>query len=123
MNKKGTSMVEAAVVFPLVILAVAALIQILVFFYQLTETNVKMHLALRAESGSISQTVIYETAEEPPFPVYKAGNRLYYSARLSFLEKGILRQIHKDIAARHYINRESAAIRSFDLAGAAAETE
>ncbi len=116
-------MVEAAIVFPLVILTVAALIQILVFFYQLTEVNVKMHLALRAESGNLSKTVLYGEKETPPYPIYRKGSRLYYSARISFLPKGILQQIHKEIWARQYITREAAIVRGAELAAGVAKKE
>ena len=41
-------MVEAALVFPLIILTVVALIHMLVFLYQQTELRARMHIALRA---------------------------------------------------------------------------
>lgn len=116
-------MVEAAIVFPLVVLTVAALIQILVFFYQLTEVNVKMHLALRAESGSLSKTIQYRERESPPYPIYRKGSRLYYSVKRTFLPQGILRQIHKELWARQYINREAAAVRGAELAARITEQE
>lgn len=116
-------MVETAIVFPLVVLAVTALIQILIFFYQLTEVNVKMHLALRAESGTLSKTIFYGERETSPYPIYRKGSRLYYSAKLAFLPKGILRQIHKELWARQYINREAAAVRGAELAARITEQE
>lgn len=109
-------MVEAAIVFPLVILTVVGLIEILVFFYQLAETGTNMHVALRAESGRLSKTVVYGERREPPCPIYKRGGRLYYSAEVDFLERGLLRRIHKHIAACQYVDHEAAMIRGVDLA-------
>lgn len=123
MNKKGTAMAEAAIVFPLVILCAAALIQILVFFYQVTQTNVNMHLALRAECGTLSKTVGYEGAGAPPYPICRSGNHLYYSARLPFLGGGILQQAHKDISARQYVYRGMTIVRTVDFAQGMADKE
>jgi hypothetical protein len=54
----GTTMVEAAVVFPLVILSVAAVICILLFLFDETVTHARLHAAVRAASGKGTETVL-----------------------------------------------------------------
>lgn len=110
-KKKGGTIVEAAMVFPLVILAVLTLIYILIFFYQVTETNVKMHLALRAESGKLSETLDYGEQPEAPYPVYKKAGSVCYKGTLSFLEAGLLKSLYKEISASKYVDDERAFIR------------
>lgn len=116
-KKKGAAMVEAAMVFPLVILAVLALISILIFFYQVTEARVRMHVALRAESGRLSETVRYGEAPETPCPVYRQGGTVRSRGRLAFLEKGILKSLGKDVCAYKYIYNEREFIRRLDCEG------
>lgn len=108
-------MVEAALVFPLVILTVAALIQMLVFFYQLAETGAHMHMALRAESGRISKTVEYAPRIEAKFPIDKRGKQVYYLGTMTFMEKGILKKFEKQLSAQKYIDHETDFVRMVDL--------
>lgn len=123
MNKKGTSTVEAAIVFPLVILVVLALISILIFFYQLTESNVKMHLALRAESGRLSGTIHYRNEEDAPFPIYERERRVYSRVSLTFFSRGLLQSLSKDLYAYKYADNEQNFIRRTDLTKGAAYDE
>lgn len=110
-KKKGSATVEAAMVFPLVILAVISLIYILIFFYQVTETNVKMHLALRAESGRLSKTLDYGEHPDAPYPIYRNAESVCYKGNLNFLERGLLKSLHKEISASKYVDDERAFIR------------
>lgn len=105
-------------VFPLVILAVLALIYILIFFYQVTETNVKMHLALKAESGKLSETLDYGEKPETPYPIYRNAGSICYKGALSFLERGLLKSLHKEISASKYVDNERAFIRLMELKSA-----
>lgn len=98
-------------VFPLVILAVFSLIHILVFFYQITETNVKMHLALRAESGRLSETLNYGQQPETPYPFYTKAGTVCCKGSIRFLETGILKSLDKEISASKYVDDERAFIR------------
>lgn len=54
-------MAEAAVVLPIVILAVITLVLIIMFFYQQSVQQSRMHMALRAEAGSITGKMACET--------------------------------------------------------------
>jgi hypothetical protein len=51
MNKKGGTMVEAALVFPIIILSLMAIIMILMFLFKDAASLAGMHLALRSEAG------------------------------------------------------------------------
>lgn len=108
-------MVEAALIFPLMILSVMALIYMLLYFYQLTEIRTEMHIALRAESGRISETVFYEKEPKEPFPVYRKTDHLYSSGTLTFTETGLLKAGKKNMYARKYTIDEAEFIRLMDL--------
>lgn len=108
-------MVEAAFVFPLIILSVVALIHILIFFVQVTKEGTVMHLALRCESGRISDTLQYEKQIDGRFPIYRKGDRVYFQGDIVFADKGILRKLKKKITAYKYIDNETDWIRKIDL--------
>ena len=50
-NKRGTAMVEAAIVFPLTIAAIMAMIYMMINIYCLTALKSHIHVTLRAEAG------------------------------------------------------------------------
>lgn len=56
-------MAEAAVVLPIVILAVITLVLIIMFFYQQSIQQSRMHMVLRAEAGSLTGRMTCETAD------------------------------------------------------------
>lgn len=51
MNRKGSTMVEAALVFPVVLLTLIALIKIQLFLYEDAATLADLHQAIRYEAG------------------------------------------------------------------------
>ncbi len=108
-------MVEAALVFPLVVLTVVALIQMLLFFYQLAEKGAEMHMALRAESGRISETVQCAPQAEPGFPVYQRGTEVYFLGSMAFAERGLLQKLEKQLSAQKYVDHEADFVRTVDL--------
>lgn len=61
-SKSGTAMVEAAVIFPLVVLSVIVIIFILAFINRQVSVQTQMHMNLWAERGIVSKTV--ETGHE-----------------------------------------------------------
>jgi hypothetical protein len=61
-SKKGATMVEAAMIFPLVIAAVVAVLYIVLSLYQSLSLQTSLHLALRKECGELSQTVYRQEA-------------------------------------------------------------
>lgn len=116
-------MVEAALIFPMVILTVTALIYILLFFYQMTDTRAKMHIALRSESGKINETVFYEKDPEEPFPIYRKGEELNSYGVICFTQEGILKRQKKELSARKFLIDEVRNIRLADLLEGAGESE
>ena len=63
-EKNGTTMVEAAVVMPLVILSVMAMIYLLINIYSTVSLQSHMHLLLREESGIKSNMTEHEIFDE-----------------------------------------------------------
>ncbi len=108
-------MVEAALVFPLVILTVVAVIQMLLFFYQLVETEANMHMALRVESGRISETSECAPQIKTKFPVYQRGTEVYFLGNMAFMDRGILKSLEKQLSARKYVDHEADFVRIVDL--------
>jgi len=51
MNQKGGAMIEAALVFPMIILALMAVITILMFLFEEAATQAEVHLVIRTEAG------------------------------------------------------------------------
>lgn len=115
MNKKGTVMAEAAMVFPIVILAVAALIFVFQFFYQQTEMRVEIHKALRAESGEIHGTMKYHRKPETPFPVYRKGGTLCCYGTMKSKKKWFLEKQEKELMSEKYLDDEKQFVRMADL--------
>ena len=62
-NRQGSHMAEAAVVLPIVILAVITLVLIIMFFYQQSIQQSRMHMVLRAEAGSLTGRMTCKTAD------------------------------------------------------------
>lgn len=56
-SKKGTTMVEAAMILPLVIAGVVAVLYIVIGMYLSLSLQSSLHLALRKECGEMTQTV------------------------------------------------------------------
>ncbi|MDD2190496.1 MAG: hypothetical protein PHV71_07535 [Eubacteriales bacterium] len=56
-NKKGSAIVEATMIFPLVITAVIAVLYIIVGLYLSLSLQSSLHIAIRNECGELSETV------------------------------------------------------------------
>lgn len=119
-SKKGSSMVEAAVIFPLVILAVMAVIFILVFLFQEVTYNSRIHVALNATMGSETETV--ETYKNVPAGIkpYKSvhgiGECYYAESGLTFQKRGLLnKSFTKTLEGRVYSVDEKKFIRYTDF--------
>jgi hypothetical protein len=56
MNRKGGAMVEAALVFPLVILSLMTIIAILMFLFEEAAAQSELHLVIRTEAGRANGT-------------------------------------------------------------------
>ncbi|HYE69565.1 MAG TPA: TadE family protein [Anaerovoracaceae bacterium] len=120
-SKKGTTMVEAAMIFPLVIACVIAVIYIIINLYQALTLQTSLHLALRKESGEFSQTVYrqeeikeYQWEKDrvgirPVIRMEEAGEyriNTFFKSRIKRIEKG-----------RSYVIDEAELIRILSLKG------
>lgn len=119
-SKRGTAMVESAVVLPLVIMTVAVIVYILIFMHQQVSIRSKMHLALSSEGGKASDTVRTLRTESPRFPVYKSGKSkmgtVYYEGTVSFVKRGLLSRTYAENQNGHkYFIREVDLIRVVDM--------
>ena len=80
-SRKGTAMVEASIVFPLVICAVVALIYITVNLYLSLSFQTSLHMALRNECGEQTETVCRPAAEPKDYTYHDER----YGLRLAIL--------------------------------------
>lgn len=58
-NKRGSYIVEAAIVLPMVILSVITVVLIVMFFYSQVTEQSRMHIALRGEAGAATGRTSY----------------------------------------------------------------
>ncbi|MBQ3123115.1 MAG: pilus assembly protein [Firmicutes bacterium] len=58
-ERKGSVMVEAAIVFPIMIFTLLTIMYITINLYSEVVVNTRLHLTLASEAGSISNTVSY----------------------------------------------------------------
>lgn len=84
-------MVEAAIVLPLVILSIMAMIYLLINIYSTVSLQSHMHLLLREESGARSGMVEYEIVDD-----YRRDKirRKAESKKINIAEKGMLLSRH-----------------------------
>ncbi|MEG2344500.1 MAG: hypothetical protein RSB81_01000 [Anaerovoracaceae bacterium] len=116
MNSKGNTMVEATLVFPLVILAVISIIYILVALYTQVYTQAQMHIALREESGIQTKTVEYLGEVKADFPITKANGYVYYQGELKLKKGGVLDGIFsRELSGRCRLNQGRMNVRIKDL--------
>ena len=124
-DKKGTIMVEAAVIFPLIILAVMAVIYTLIFMNRQVSVRADMHINLWAERGIVSKTATTDTAPDAGFPVYgkkaAAGGTVYYSGSIGFMKRGLLKEYNRKSEGRLKWVREKELIRAADIIGEKSE--
>lgn len=94
-NRRGSYMAEAAIVLPIVILAVITLILILTFFYEQSIRQSQLHMALRAESGIASGKMTCETVNWDG-QITKTRQGIYHVVRgsreISMGSRGLLKE-------------------------------
>lgn len=59
MNRRGSYIVEAAIVLPIVILVTITIISVILFFYEQSVSCSRLHMVLRAEAASESGRTLY----------------------------------------------------------------
>lgn len=117
MNKKGGMMVEAAVVFPVIILALLAVLYMLIYFYSQVGEQVKMHIKLRSECGLICENMYYGNQDDSQITFYRDGNSIYCYSSVDSYGSNMLENWGKELSAEKYLIDETAVVRMVDLAG------
>lgn len=117
MNKRGSAIAGAVMVFPVVILTVAALICIMTYFYKQLNDRVDMHIMLRAEGGSICGNMYYSNVNERDFSIYKEAQQIYSSYVTVSDADWMLMGRKKEIGARKYLVDESDFVRMTSVIG------
>lgn len=120
MNKKGSAVVEAAVVFPLVIMTVVAVIFMLTFMFNEVAAQARMHVAVNAKAGRETETIfVYRNVPGSIKPYSGAGGTAkcwIADERLHFERRGILsRSFVKTKESRAYEVDEKRYIRNVDF--------
>lgn len=117
-TEKGEVMVEAAVVFPLVILVVVSLIYIMAFVYNQVATQSKVHMEAIKEAGINSET--YKTSQKSyegistSFGIKNIRKTCTAQSDISFQKKGILQKsFQKNIKGDFYTIDEKSEIRIY----------
>lgn len=119
-ERRGTTMVEAAVVLPLIIFSVMVIIFILVFINRQVSVQSQMHIKIWAERGNVTETVVTNHSHEGKFPIYKgsstASKTLCYDGTVNFSKRGLLtRNYSKQLKGYIHAVREMELIRLTDL--------
>jgi len=90
-SKKGTYLIEAAVVFPVVIFTLLTLIMIVIYFYDCSATQSEMHMFLRKEAGAASgKTISYSYDAGDDFYTHQERRRISASKDVFMRRHGIL---------------------------------
>lgn len=114
-NKKGTTMVEASMIFPLVIAAVMAVLYIVIGLYLSLSLQSSLHLSLRKECGESTQTVMrLEECKQYPSTEDRVGFRpvLIVEEEKEYRTKGIFsNRIIRTEYGRLYIVDEAEIVR------------
>lgn len=116
-NNRGSTLVEAAMIFPLIIAGVMAAMYIIISLYLSLSLQSSMHVSLRKESGELSETV-YRIEETKEYPVSKTmiGLRpaVFMEQEQKYKIRGLFKnEILKKKKGRSYIINEADIIRIF----------
>lgn len=120
-RKKGSAMVEAAVVFPVIILSLLTVIYIFIYFYDNVREQVSVHSVLRYEAGLIGGNIYKKDQKESELPVYRQGDRIYCCSTAASEAMGLIGPAERKIYAEKYIIDEASAIRLADFTEAELE--
>jgi hypothetical protein len=116
-NKRGSTLVEAAMIFPLVIAGVMAVLYIIISLYLSLSLQSSLHVSIRKECGELSETVYgIEEASEYPVTNVMIGLRpaIVIEQEQKYRIRGLFKdEISKKEKGRGYIINEADIIRIF----------
>lgn len=114
------TMVEAAMVFPMVILSAVALMSMMLFFYRQVEAQCRLDIAARRTAGELTETVYCTGKWYPGYSVEKDGrNKVSGAKTVFFTEQGLLENTAADLHVQAYLVECGAWIRKWDMLEAA----
>ena len=113
-NKKGSAMVEAAMIFPLTILAVMAVLWILVNLYTAVSVQSSGHMLLRQWAGENSGTITSELPNQSLAAADRYG-RIAYSTAETGINSSLSGTTEKLIKAGKYGEVEYSFDRAYRL--------
>ena len=114
-SKRGSAIAEAAIVFPAVIIVVLTVIYILIALYIDASYAARDHLALRYESGRLTETVEREEEFGKLKPLDKFGRKPFGEKAEITEERRLLEKVLGTDRGRVYVVDEADYIRKFDL--------
>ena len=135
LNKKGSTMVESAIIFPLVILAAIAVIYLFINIYSQASLQANMHILIREEAGSQGDLLSVKIKDEYVRDKYRRNAESvsveivekamfgfkYFEASKSkkYLGGGLTagKQYEMEYYGRYYAINESLIVRGKDLIG------
>lgn len=93
-SRRGTYIVEAAVVLPVIIAAMITLVQIEGFFYQAAAETSRMHIALRSSAGALTGKTLYSDDGswdgEMEMKKNATGGKVYGKSYVEILGRGMM---------------------------------
>ena len=120
MNKKGTTMVEAALVMPVVVLVTMTLLVVGIFLFLEVRQASVLYQVLLSESTLLSETATIDTADDSALvsidkETLRLFPRLAGKIKVSHVSKGIFSyRLNKGYEAYRYIINETEYIRWID---------
>lgn len=115
-SKRGSTMVEAAVVFPMVILALVSVVYIMISMFEVTQQVSMLHTKVREEAGYTTETYSFSPVSSKEFNVQNGlltvkGETTVKNEKGALLKSGSMR-----INTSAYKIREEDFIRKADYA-------
>lgn len=94
-SKKGSYIMEAAIVLPMIVMTVITVVLIIMFFYSQVTERSRMHVAMRHEAGAATGKAAYtDESKACEAELYSektiTGSRVYGKRYLMMDHKGIL---------------------------------
>ena len=113
-SKRGSTMVEAAIVFPLVILSIAAVIFMMIAMYGYVSQSAGLHVSLIERAGAESETYEVSPVSAGDNSLNKDGKKVK-GAAFAESEGVIIGSGRKKIVSEKGIIREKDVIRKTDF--------
>lgn len=131
LSKRGSTIIDATIVFPLLILIMTLIVFIMINLYAETVLTARLHLVILEEAGRLSDTSIFCEFENETGELYENGrypieliheetifnNRVCGSVSVEVIAKGIVKSSNqKTITAYNDVIDEEVFIRCSDIA-------